>query len=313
MARLIENDERGVFSRKTEILEGMEGLKALAHPLRIKILESIIREPKYPSALADELGISEQSMYYHMKKLKESGIVSVVSEEFRGGSVAKFYESVADAFAFTVPGSQEMPVERDFSTGPEGLKSFFSSFLDSGSLDLDIVVGSPDPHGPNQVRGRDGHHGIDLAAVLGNVGHLEGSIVSLDVDVVDEESMKGNKILVGGPLTNMATEKFNDSMPVRFAMERFPYRELESLQSGDSYMDENIGVISRCRNPFDSESSVVMVAGVRNSGTRAAVMAVTEFHEKVFEDYDGEDKWGRVVKGMDMDGDGEIDDIKILE
>ena len=49
------------------------------------------------------------------------------------------------------------------------LKEFLSAFILEGKFNAHFVVGSPDPHGPNKVRTRDGHYTIDLAMFLGKL------------------------------------------------------------------------------------------------------------------------------------------------
>lgn len=54
-----------------------------------------------------------------------------------------------------------------------------------------------------------------------------------------------------------------------------------------------------------------MVAGIRNRGTRGAVKAFKNL-EDITEDYTG-GTFYRIVRGLDMDGDGEIDDYEVIE
>lgn len=54
-----------------------------------------------------------------------------------------------------------------------------------------------------------------------------------------------------------------------------------------------------------------LVAGVRNEGTEAAVRAFKNL-ETLIEGYEGGEFY-RVVRGLDLDGDGEIDDYEVVE
>jgi len=53
------------------------------------------------------------------------------------------------------------------------------------------------------------------------------------------------------------------------------------------------------------------VAGVRNKGTKAAVIAFKNL-EKLIEQYMSQEAY-IIVRGQDIDGDGEIDDYEVLE
>ncbi len=312
MARIIKEKDKGIFSLETEIIEESDRIQALSNDIRIDILEKLNQEPTYPSKIAEELDMTEQRIHYHIKEMESRNIIEKVSEEYRGGSLAKFYRPVSESFTYEIPGSKERPVKTKFSKEDRNLKRFFNPLLRNGKLQTKIAVGSPDPHGPHQVRGRDGHLAIDLACKLGNLGYSEEMRVVLDTEIKISEN-DSNLLLVGGPLTNMLTEKINDKLPVKFGMEKFPYRSLKSKKTGKTYSEGSIGVINKTTHPLNNEKKIYVIAGIRNRGTRAAVMALTVKHEELFEDYDGEDHWGRIVRGLDMDGDGDIDEVEIIE
>ncbi len=312
MARLIKETKKGSFSKDTKLIDDLDSLNALSNRTRLDILEELSKNADYPSNLAKNLGISEQNIHYHIKMMESRGIIEKVTEEFRGGSLAKFYRPSADSFAYEIPGTKELPVDNRFVQEYENLKNFFMPFISDGTLDMKIAVGSPDPHGPNQVRGRDGHLAIDLACKLGNLGHFDASKVVLDteIDILEEDN---NLVLVGGPLTNLLTSKINGYLPVRFDMEKFPYRAITSRRTGETYHEASIGVINKIRHPSYDDNFIVVVAGIRNKGTRAAVKGLAEKNEKILRDYDKEEHWGRIVMGQDLDGDGRIDDVKVVE
>ena len=85
----------------------------------------------------------------------------------------------------------------NYSEEKSVLKDFLYPFVFAGKINCKIVVGSPDPHGPYQVRGRDGHYGIDLALFLGQYGSIPDKFsTKLDVDVKAEKADKDNLILI---------------------------------------------------------------------------------------------------------------------
>lgn len=312
MARLIIDREGRSYSKPVRLADDPQTLKAVLNETRWDILTLLAARPRYPAEIADELGIHEQTVYYHIRALEEGGFIEVSETRERGGATAKYYTVTDHGFALELPHGEEHLADRPVPEQPEALHRFLTPFISNGEVRSRIVVGAPDPHGPHQVRARDGHLATDLALFLGQYGRFRPA-TALDVDVKSAGDFSGNIILIGGPLTNMVTADVNPHLPVRFDTEQFPFRELVSDQTGTTYTDDAVGFIARTPNPHDPDHAVLAVAGIRLAGTKAAVMALTEEHGTVLDGYEHEDKWGRVVKGKDMDGDGTIDAIDVLE
>ncbi|MFB6217321.1 MAG: hypothetical protein ABEJ72_10235, partial [Candidatus Aenigmatarchaeota archaeon] len=74
-----------------------------------------------------------------------------------------------------------------------------------------------------------------------------------------------------------------------------------------------IGIVAKAVNPEDTEKRVMVLAGTRTIGTKSAVLALTRHNDEILKDYEEEDNWARIVRGRDMDGDGKIDEIEVLE
>ena len=85
-----------------------------------------------------------------------------------------------------------------------------------------------------------------------------------------------------------------------------------SSRTNRTYKEGTIGYIIRQPNPFDPEKSLIMAAGIGRRGTKAAILGLTTFHEKLlFAPI--EKVFTRIVQGQDLTGLGEIDDIEVLE
>jgi DNA-binding transcriptional ArsR family regulator len=69
-------------------------LQALAHPLRIRILETL-QAPDSAAAVARRLGEPRQKVNYHLKELDRAGLVRRTGERRNGNFVETLYESVA--------------------------------------------------------------------------------------------------------------------------------------------------------------------------------------------------------------------------
>ncbi len=72
--------------------------KALAHPLRVRILTSLHKGISSPNQLSQELGEPLGNVSYHVKTLLEYNCVELVKTEPRRGAVEHFYRATDRAF-----------------------------------------------------------------------------------------------------------------------------------------------------------------------------------------------------------------------
>ncbi|HEV2791323.1 MAG TPA: winged helix-turn-helix domain-containing protein [Solirubrobacterales bacterium] len=72
--------------------------KALAHPLRVRILGSLHKGISSPNQLSQELGEPLGNVSYHVKTLLEYDCVELVKTEPRRGAVEHFYRATDRAF-----------------------------------------------------------------------------------------------------------------------------------------------------------------------------------------------------------------------
>ncbi|HEY2477422.1 MAG TPA: helix-turn-helix domain-containing protein [Solirubrobacterales bacterium] len=72
--------------------------KALAHPLRVRILTELNRGISSPNQLAQELDEPLGNVSYHVKTLLEYDCVELVKTEPRRGAVEHFYRATERAF-----------------------------------------------------------------------------------------------------------------------------------------------------------------------------------------------------------------------
>lgn len=276
-------------------------------PLARKILEKIAKEPMYPAAVAKQLNIHEQKIYYHIKRLEKAGIIVVKKEEMINGSTAKYYALAAPVLCTVIGELQETSKTQYLSPDEE---RFLSPFIKDGVLNALIVTGSPDPHGPEKARSRDGYYGIDLAFFLGKyLQYTPRMSTKLDTEF-REEDWKNNLILFGGPITNRVVNKINDKLHIYFDENN----ALCSKLTKQIYVADEIGVIQKIRNPFAEGKWILMIAGKRYTGTRAAITAFyTAFDELLKGNRAKPQIYATVVEGIDLDSDGLIDAVEIRE
>ena len=281
--------------------------KNLSSDLALKILKLLIKKPMYPIELAKELKVHEQKIYYHIKNLEKSGIIKINKKEIKQGAVAKYYSLDKPALIIRLKEFEETQ-----KIMPRSNSEFLQPFIKNGQLDAMIIVGSPDPHGPEKARSRDGYYGIDLALFLGTfLNYVPDLNVRLDTEVRQEE-LKNNLILLGGPVVNKITKDVNEKMPIFF--DKNNHWAVKSNISKNIYPTDETGLIVSFKNPFNKEKNILLVAGKRYSGTRAAIIAFLKYFKKIAKGNIHNNKIkARVVEGIDLNSDGIIDDIEFRE
>ena len=301
-----------VSAKKIVVFRDVERMRVLSNPVAWRIMELLSKAPMYPAQVAKELKIYEQSAYYYIRKLVIIGAVEEVGKNFVRGGTARLYHAASPSFGIEMNWG-ETRLGWMSTAGHAGASKFFANYVAGKEFKGLLVVGAPDPHGPYKSSARDGHYAVHLAFFLGNVTGVIPSefVVKLDVDAKAEKMLTGNNLIsIGGPGTNIVTAEFNRYLPIRFDEKNFWSGLVD--ESGKRYSLDNHGLIAKIKNPYDGNSSIVVVAGVRSAGTKSAVIALTNYSEEVLKKYSDEQDWALVVQGFDMNSDGKIDHVDIV-
>ena len=315
--RLLSSKNSQLMVKDIAVFEDPERLKSVLNKLSWKILQLLSEQEMYPMEVARKLKMHEQKVYYHIRKLTKAGTIKVVKEEEKKGAVAKYYKAVFPAMGIELPFGYQRINGFAATNIDEKMKSFLSPIIKDGGFDGKIVVGSPDPHGPFKAKARDGHYAAYLTLFLGQFVDLpEDFPIKLDVDVKAEKEESSNLVLMGGPGTNLITQEFNEFLPIRFNMmpseHGFLLGGLVSEKTQKVYTADNMGLIARIDNPCDRNKKVIVLAGNKAIGTKACVLAITKFWKKTLKNF-GDEKFAVVIQGFDLDGDGKVDSIEVLE
>ena len=237
---VIDKQKNEVYSLPAkEISADVAG--AVSSELAHKILNLLAKEPMYPIDIAKALKMHEQKIYYHIRNLEKAGIIKVVRKETKQGATANFYSLTEPAFVIRF---------KDFETTSKigqirNESEFLDPFIKDGQLNSLIIVGSPDPHGSDKARSRDGYYGMDLALFLGTfLNYVPQFNVKLDTEVRDED-LKNNLILIGGPVVNKVVERVNQKLPIKFEE-----GNIKSTVSNEIYPQDECGLIVKAKNPF---------------------------------------------------------------
>ncbi len=308
---VIQGPDSSTIVRSVHLVKRSRDLETLSSPLAWKILEELKRQPDFPGSLAKRLKVHEQKIYYHVRRLSSAGLLKVVKEEQRRGGLCKFYAPVADAYGIQLHGKGKT-IPGGLSIAPARLREFLEDLSLNGTLNALVVVGSPYSHGPFLTVARDSPYAVQLGLRLGQLfAPPKGQAVRLDTEVKAEGLERSNMILVGGPVANIISLEVNETLDVKFEWK--DVWRIHSLITNRIYTEDQCALIAKVSNPWKEDKQLLLLWGLHYSGTLSAILALTQFSEKVLKDVkDGEDFY-RVVIGLDRDGDGKLDDIEVLE
>ena len=98
--------------------------RALADPLRIRLLEAMWFGPRSVKELAEAVGLPPDRLYYHLRQLEQAAVIEVSGyRPLPGGKVERLYQR-AEA---------EPPAE---GSSPEEIATFLGAVLDATKVDI---------------------------------------------------------------------------------------------------------------------------------------------------------------------------------
>jgi len=118
---------------REHVVRRLEQVRALAHPLRIRLFEAFARGPKTTKQAAELLGLPPTRLYHHAQALERAGLIRLKETRPNRGTVEKHYEAVAEQLA----------LDPDLFRGPAGRKigatgsALATRVLDLAKEDLD--------------------------------------------------------------------------------------------------------------------------------------------------------------------------------
>jgi DNA-binding transcriptional ArsR family regulator len=135
--------------------------KALADPLRIRLLEALWETPLSARELADRADLPADRLYYHLGQLEQAGLIEIA--EYRPlarGKVERVY-----APAVTEPPSD--------AASPEEMAEFLGSMLDATRADINAAYRSKHAGGRREVGVQRGALRLTDQALAELRGHIE--------------------------------------------------------------------------------------------------------------------------------------------
>ncbi|MBU5689777.1 MAG: S-layer protein [Candidatus Aenigmatarchaeota archaeon] len=311
MEFLVEETGKGQKIFNTLMIKDKKALSALSSDLSFKILKELTNSPQCAIDIARKLKQHEQKIYYHIRRLEKYGFIKLERVEERVGATAKIYSLTSPSISFKI-----FDEDHYYSIKTKPLETkFLSPFIQDAKLNSLIIVGSPDPHGKYKASASDGYSVILLGTYFGQfINKINLPIYKLDTQV-NESDLKKNLILVGGPKTNIITQKINEKLPIYFDYsEEIKDWTIISTLSKKTYREKEIGVICRIKNPFNEEREVLFLSGMGFRGTLSATIALIKHSTEIQSGNINDSKSiAKVVKGVDEDSDGIIDEVEFLE
>ncbi len=307
---LVENGENGQRVYDSLLVEP-KNLGIFGNDLAVKIIGELARQPLCAMDIGKKLRQNEQKIYYHLRKMRDAGIVRQAGTESRYGMTAKFFELVSPVIATKLHENGYSTKTAQRIVDPD-VEEFLDPFVKDGKLNAKIIIGDPYSHGRFDEGASEGPFTFDFAMLLGRfTNSFEFPCYKLDTEVT-EKDLKENLILMGNSKTNVVLDKVNKSLPLYFD-ETKDYR-LVSKTTKHEYSDPRIGLVIKSVNPFNKNKKLLIIGGVGSRGARAAILACTMYFSKTFINAsENNGTFARIVKGYDRSGNKVIDSIETLE
>jgi DNA-binding transcriptional ArsR family regulator len=135
--------------------------KALADPLRIRLLEALWEMPQSARELADHVDLPADRLYYHLNQLERAGLIEIA--EYRPlarGKVERVYtHAVAEP-----PGD---------AANPEEMAEFLGAMLDATRADINTAYRSKRTGGRREIELHRGALRLTDEALAELRGHIE--------------------------------------------------------------------------------------------------------------------------------------------
>lgn len=128
---LLQDDGKAQKVKEISMMQDAQKLKMVLGALSWKILTMLSEEEMYPLEIARRLGVHEQKVYYHIRKLAKAGAITVQKEEKKKGAIAKYYKTVSPAFGIEFPQGYKTIQSLSLLSIDEQIQSFFKEFINS--------------------------------------------------------------------------------------------------------------------------------------------------------------------------------------
>jgi len=122
-------------------LETVEQMRAIADPLRLRIVDALSQRAFTATGLGERLGLPANKTHYHVRELEKVGLVRIVETREKGGILEKYYRAVAQTLDIPRSLLRAAPLDESVATMDDYLQSYTRGFLRAFARALHM----PDP------------------------------------------------------------------------------------------------------------------------------------------------------------------------
>jgi DNA-binding transcriptional ArsR family regulator len=129
--------QNAALPRGTQTLADFQQIRALAHPLRMRILGLLVRGPRTTKQVADLLGENHTKLYHHVQELERAKVIRLTETRQKRGTVEKYYQ--ATAMLFRAAPSLLSPA-RTAAEKPSDVEAMLNALLDAARADVGALA-----------------------------------------------------------------------------------------------------------------------------------------------------------------------------
>jgi DNA-binding transcriptional ArsR family regulator len=117
----------------THVVTDLAQIRALADPLRLRIVGALGCEPRTTKQVADLLGEKPTRLYHHVEALERVGLIHLTGTRPNRGTVEKYYQAVAVKFQVAVSATSTDALAGEKLSAQEAM---LTSILDDAGKEL---------------------------------------------------------------------------------------------------------------------------------------------------------------------------------
>jgi DNA-binding transcriptional ArsR family regulator len=125
--------DEGASPRTTLTVTDLEQVRALADPLRLRILGALVGAARTTMQVAELLGERPTKLYHHVEALRRAGLIRLVETRPNRGTTEKYYRAVAAQFHVAASALSPAPVADEKHSEVEAI---LGSILDMAREDV---------------------------------------------------------------------------------------------------------------------------------------------------------------------------------
>jgi hypothetical protein len=91
-------NKQGPIGMETYVVKRLEQAKLLSDPFKLKLMEGFAGIPSTTKQVADRMGEKAPRLYRHVDALVEEGLLQLVEEKPKRGTIERYYTTVAARF-----------------------------------------------------------------------------------------------------------------------------------------------------------------------------------------------------------------------